>query len=484
MNAHLRRTFYLFAAAFVALIGVLAYWQVYAQESLANNPANNLQARQDTSTPRGMILAGDGETVLAESKPRETGSGTVYDRGYPQGPLFSNVVGYWSVKYGKTGVESGENSELSSNAGDPATLDELLNEMTGGPEAGNNIELTLDPKLQRLAYDSIASSNTGRGSVVALDPKTGDILAMVSYPSYDPNDIEDRFQEIQNDPNQPLLNRATQGLYPPGSTFKVISTAAGLKAGVSPTDEFFDPGYYDLPGYRVINYQRKAYGKVTFAEALAFSVNVIFAKIALNEVGPELLAETAKSFGYGDSYEDFPLPVSASSLGEPPEQWTTGTTAQLAFGQGPALSNVFEMGLATAAIANGGEMMEPRVVKEIRSPDGVLLEKRTSSVRKRVVDRETAETINTMMQGVITTGGLTQAEVPGVKVAAKTGTAEAPPREPHSWFVAFAPADDPEIAVAVMVENGGEIGPQGEADTPAIPIVQDLLEAYLAGRKK
>ena len=145
MNAPLRRTFYLFAAGFIALIGMLAYWQVYARESLANNPANNLQARQDTSTPRGMILAGDGETVLAESKPRKTGSGTVYDRDYPQGPLFSNVVGYWSVKYDKTGIEAGENSNLSSRAGNPATLDELINEMTGGPEAGNNIELTLDP---------------------------------------------------------------------------------------------------------------------------------------------------------------------------------------------------------------------------------------------------------------------------------------------------------------------------------------------------
>ena len=316
---------------------------------------------------------------------------------------------------------------------------------------------------------------------MAIDPKTGEILALATCPSFDPNDIDRTFPELASAPNAPLINRATQSLYPPGSTFKVITAAAALEAGVRPTDEFFDPGNYDLPGYRVVNYQRKAHGELTFAEALAFSVNVIFAKVALKEVGPDLLAETAEAFGFDDPYDDFPLPVSASNLGRPPEKWTTGTTAQLSFGQDRASSNVFEVGLATAAVANGGEMMEPRIVREVRSPDGVILDRSSASVRNRTLDAATAGTLNSMMQGVITTGGLSQAEVSGVKVAAKTGTAEDPPREPHSWFVAFAPADDPEIAVAVMVENGGEIGPQGATDTPAIPIAQNLMESFLEG---
>ena len=353
--------------------------------------------------------------------------------------------------------------------------------MSGGPQPGNNVVLTLDPELQRIAYEDLAASPTGRGSAMAIDPKTGEILALATYPSYDPNNLDETFPELANDPAAPLLNRATQSLYPPGSTFKVITSSAALKAGVRPTDEFFDPGYLDTPGYRVVNYQRKSFGNLTFAKALVFSVNVIFAKIAIREVGPRLLYETARDYGFGDPYDDFPLPVSASDLGYPVDQWVEGNTAQIAFGQDRVSSNVFEMGLVAATVANDGVMMNPRIVREVRSPDGIILDRPAPSVRRRVLDAETAQTLNGMMQGVITNGGLTEAEVPGVKVAGKTGTAEAPPRQPHSWFVAFAPADDPEIAVAVMVENGGEIGPQGDAATPAIPIAQDLMEAYLKG---
>jgi penicillin-binding protein A len=478
VNAHVRRTFYLFVAGFVALVGMLAYWQVYARESLANNPQNGLQTQRAIETPRGLILANDNETVLAESVRRKTESGPVYDRVYPEGEAFSNVVGYWSTKYGATGIEIGQNSELSGTA-EPATLDGLINQMTGGPQPGNNVVLTLDPELQRVAYEGLAGTVTGRGSAMAVDPKTGEILALVSYPSYEPNNIDENFPQISEDPDFPLINRATQSLYPPGSTFKVITAAAALKAGVRPSDEFFDPGFLDTPGYRVVNYQGKDFGRLTFAEALAFSVNVIFAKIAIREVGPELLYETARAFGFGDPYDDFPLPVSASDLGYPVEQWVEGNTAQISFGQDRVSSNVFEMGLVAAAVANDGVMMDPRIVREIRSPDGIILDRPAPSSRRQALDAETARTLNEMMQGVITTGELVEAEVPGVEVAGKTGTAEAPPRQPHSWFVAFAPAEDPEIAVAVMVENGGEIGPQGDAATPAIPIAQDLMEAYL-----
>ena len=481
MNAHLRRSFYLFVAGFVALVCMLAYWQVYARESLANNPENGLQTQRSIQTPRGLIFAGDEETVLARSVKQRSGGTTIYDRVYPQGEVFSNVVGYWSTKYGATGIEIGQNSNLSNVAGEPETLDDLINQVSGGPQPGNNVVLTLDPELQRIAYEGLAATPTGRGSAMAIDPKTGEILALASYPSFDPNNIDENFPELAQDPETPLYNRATQSLYPPGSTFKVITSAAALKAGVRPSDEFFDPGYLDTPGYRVTNYQGKDYGELTFAEALAFSVNVIFAKIAIREVGPDRLYNTARDFGFGDPYDDFPLPVSASDLGYPPDQWAEGNTAQISFGQDRVSSNVFEMGLVAAAVANDGVMMEPRIVREVRSPDGIILDKPTPSVHRRALDTEYARTLNQMMQGVITTGELTEAEVPGVEVAGKTGTAEAPPGEPHSWFVSFAPAEDPEIAVAVMVENGGVIGPEGDAATPAIPIAQNLMEAYLKG---
>jgi peptidoglycan glycosyltransferase len=462
---------------------MLAYWQVYSREALANHPQNGFQTQRSVSTPRGLILAGDNETVLARSVQGGTKEDPLYDRVYPGGEAFSNVVGYWSTRYGATGIEIGHNTDLSSVAGEPETVDDLINRATGGPQPGNNVVLTLDPELQRLAYDRLAASPTGRGSAMAIDPKTGEILALASYPSFDPNNIDENFEEISSDPAYPLINRATQSLYPPGSTFKVITAAAALREGVRPADEFFDPGSFELTGYTVYNYQGNDYGTVTFAEALAFSVNVIFAKIAVNVLGPELLAQAAEDFGYGDAYDDFSIPVSASSLNSlPPEQWTPGTTAQTSFGQNEVSSNVFEMGLVAATVANDGVMMNPRLVREVRSPEGVILDKPSPSVRNRVLDEGIARTLNGMMQGVITTGNLTEAEIPGVKVAGKTGTAEDTPREPHSWFISFAPADDPEIAVAVMVENGGVIDAEGDAATPAIPIAQDLMEAHLRGQ--
>ena len=476
MNTQLRRTFYLFSAGFVALVGVMAYWQVYAREDLTNNPSNALQSRRAQETPRGIIFAGDGETVLARSQRAE---GNEYERIYPEGEVFANVVGYWSSRFGASGIEIGQNNNLSGT-GEPETLDELLNQFSGGPETGNNVTLTLDPELQRAAYEQLAKSNTGRGAVAAFDPQTGETLALATYPSYDPNVIVDEgFEEISDEPNNPLLDRSTQGLYPPGSTFKVITAAAALEAGVQPTDRFEDDGTYETPGYTVYNYRGKDYGEVTFAEALVFSINTVFSEIAVDRIGPERLAAMAREFGFGEDYEDYPLYVEPSDLGLPPDEWAPGNTAPISFGQDRVVSNVFEMGLVASAIANDGDMMQPRLVREVRSSDGIILDRPTPRVLNEVLPTETARTLNDMMQGVVEEGELLAAQVQGVEVAGKTGTAENPQGEPHSWFVSFAPADDPEIAVAVMVENGAAIDAEGDAATPAIPIAQDLMETYL-----
>ncbi|MDQ3927203.1 MAG: penicillin-binding transpeptidase domain-containing protein [Actinomycetota bacterium] len=474
MNAHLRRTFYLFVLGFAMLIGVLVYWQVYARESLATDPANSLQSQRAQETPRGLILAGDGKTELARSVQEDDG---LYARYYPEGPVYSHVVGYWSPRYGASGIEVAQTNNLSGT-GEPETLDELMNEIQGGPEAGNDVELTLDPELQRLAYDQLASSTTGRGAAVAINPKNGEVLALTSYPSYDPNDIDETFPELSKDPNSGLLSRATQGLYPPGSTFKVITTAAALKAGVKPTDKFKDTGTYETPGYEVYNYRGRVYGNVTFTGALANSINALFARIGYEYVGAEALGQMARDFGFGDTYEDFPLPIRPSSLGDlPPEQWYQGNVAQISFGQGPVTSNPFEMALVAATIANNGTMMEPRLVREVRSPDGAIVDKLTPRVHRNVVDKETAQTVNDMMQHVVTDVEV-DALIPGVKVAGKTGTAEAPPDQLHSWFIAFAPADDPEIAVAVIVENGQE------GYKAALPIARRMMETYLKSSGK
>ncbi len=474
MNAHVRRTFYLFVAGFVGLVVMLAYWQVYSREALANNPQNGFQTQRSISSPRGLILAGDGETVLAKSVKHHTPTGPVYDRVYPLGAPFSNVVGYWSPRYGATGIEIGNNTDLSSVAGEPQTLDDLINRATGGPQPGNNVVLTLDPGLQKLAYQELQGSSTGRGSVVALNPKTGEILAMASSPSFDPNNIDENYPKIAADPGDPLINRATQSLYPPGSVFKVITAAAALESGVSPQDTFFDSGAYKLPGYTVHNFQGEHFGKVTFTKALAYSINVVFAKIAVNIVGAKALSQMAVNFGFGDPYDDFPIPVSGSSVNSlPPGQWTTGTLAQTAFGQGEVQTNAFQMALVAAAVGNDGKLMQPRLVREVRSPDGIILDKPTPSVRRQAIPADTARTLNEMMQQVIIQGPLPEAEIPGMKVAGKTGTAESGNGEPHSWWITFAPADDPKIAMCVMIENGGR------ADRGALPIAARLMKAYL-----
>ena len=476
MNAQLRKTFYLFSFGFVMLVGVMAYWQVYAREDLTNHPSNGLQSRRSQETPRGLIFAGDGETVLAQS---ERAGGNEYRRVYPEGEVFANVVGYWSSRFGASGIEIGQNNNLSGT-GEPETLDELLNQFSGGPETGNNVTLTLDPELQRAAYEEPARSNTGRGAVAAFDPKTGETLALVTYPSYDPNVIvEEGFEQISNEPNTPLLDRSTQVTYPPGSTFKVITAAAALEAGVLPTDRFNDDGTYETPGYTVYNYRGKDYGDVTFAEALVFSINTVFSEIAVERVMPERLAAMAREFGFGYEYEDYPLYVAPSDLGRPVEEWLPGNTAPISFGQDRVVSNVFEMGLVASAIANDGDMMQPRLVREVRSSDGIILDRPTPSPLNEVLPEGTARTLNDMMQGVVVDGELVAAQIEGTAVAGKTGTAEAPPGEPHSWFISFAPADDPEIALAVMVENGGIIRENGEAETPALTIAGNLMRTYL-----
>jgi peptidoglycan glycosyltransferase len=481
LNVQLRRVFYMIAAGFVALVLTLAYWQVYSREEISNSPQNSLQAARNLESPRGLILARDGETVLADSVRQDTEEGFVYDREYPGGAAFSNLIGYSSVIYGQAGVEARMNSELTGS-GDPQTLDQLINQSSGGPQAGNNVELTIDSELQRLAYDELSQTDTGRGSLVAFEPDTGEVLALVTYPSYDPAvvDQEDGFEQLREDEDLPLINRATQSLYPPGSTFKTITAAAGLKSGLTPSSEFFDSGAYELPGFTINNYKGEQFGEVTLREALVESINVIFSKIAVEELEPQQLADMAQAFGFGDSYDDFLLPVVASTLGSDPSTWVPGNTAPISFGQEKVGANVFEMAMVAATIANDGDAMQPKLIKETRSSDGVILDSPAPEVRRgNVISEEHAGEMTSMMQSVVDDPPLGKAQIQGVEVAGKTGTAEAPPGDPHSWWISFAPADDPEIAVAAMVENGGELDVDGNADIPAVNIGTDITRAYL-----
>ena len=325
------------------------------------------------------------------------------------------MVGYWSTRYGATGIEIANNTDLSSIAGEPQTLDDLINRATGGPQPGNNVVLTLDPGLQALAYQELQGSTTGRGSIVAINPKTGEILAMATSPSFDPNDIDENYPELASDPDAPLINRATQSLYPPGSVFKVITAAAALQAGVSPEQTFFDDGSYELPGYTVHNFQGKDFGEVTFTRALAYSINVIFAKIAVRHRGGRRPGADGRELRLRRPLRGFPAARGdeqreqpAARTSGPREPWPRRPSARAR-----CRSNSFQMALVTAAIANDGRMVEPRLVREVRSPDGIILDKPTASIRTRSIPPDTARTLNEMMQQVIIQGGLTEAEIRG-----------------------------------------------------------------------
>jgi penicillin-binding protein A len=462
VDKSIRKLFYFFVALFVGLILMLTYVQVWAAPSLKVNAANTRAVEDEMKIQRGLILSADGQQLATNRQ-----EGQYYLRQYPFDDLVEPWLGYNNLRYGRAGIERVYNEELTGQAG-LLGVTSSWSAILGQPKRGADLKLTIQMKVQQAAAKALGNR---KGAVVALDPRTGAILAMVSYPRYDPNDLTAEWKDLVSDPDTPLLNRAISGLYPPGSVFKIIVGSAAIQTGtVTPQTKFTDSGSVILGGYEINNYGDKAYGDHTFQQAFASSINTTFAKVGV-QMGADTLASYADAFGFG---KPFPWRLGGAKSRFPdPASMDTAQLAQASIGQGGVLSTPLLMGLAAAAVANQGTIMKPYIVDQVVSYNGAIVDKTSPSAWLHPITPATAATMRDMMIQVVRNGTGTAAAVSGVQVAGKTGTAEVAGAEPHAWFAGFAPAGDPQVAVVVLVENAGSGG------SVAAPIAKQVIQAAL-----
>ena len=483
MNDQIRKLALVGTTLIVVLVVATTYWQAWAAGDLADRQDNQIQRVAQFTIERGEIIGSAGRP-LAKNRRQKIGGRTFYFRGYPQGGLATHVVGYSTQSRARAGLERSLNDYLT---GSNANLGAVLDKLTGSTVTGNSLRLTLNLEAQRTAIDALA----GRcGSVVALDARTGKLLVMANFPSYNPNLIEENYASIARiqapcRPVAPLINRATNGLYAPGSIFKVVTAAAALDSGKYTADsEFTDPGYCEVYGKRVSNYDTtRPFGELDLRDALKYSVNSVFCNIG-KDLGSKELVEYAKRFGF---YSTPPLETPAnerapSGLYEgtelfDPEQDTDVDPGRFAFGQERLLVTPLQMAMVAGAIANDGVVMRPYVVDRILAPDGAIVTRARPDELSRAVEPETARAVASMMRGAVEDGTGTAARIPGLVVGGKTGTAETGVRGRNTtWFICFAGKRRPEIALAVVVEQQNSTG--GET---AAPIAREVLQA-LFGR--
>ncbi len=491
MNRQIARLALVGLALVAALIVANTYWQTWATAGLADRQDNEIQRVAQFSIKRGLIRAADG-TILATNRKKRVAGQTLYFRRYPQRGLFAHIVGYSTQSRSRAGLEASENDYLTgSNANLDTILKTTLDRIRGATVKGNDLWLTLRPGAQRLAMKELAGKC---GSVVALDPRTGALLVMASRPTYDPNLVEKNFAAINNirascRPAAPLLNRATDGLFVPGSIFKVVTSAAALDSGRFTIDSrFVDRGYCIEYGKQVKNFGDmsgpEVFGSVDFLQALEHSINAVFCEIG-KSIGAGRILRKSKQFGF---YEDPPLETPGNErspsglydhgrLFDPKKPQFQVDPGRLAFGQERMLTTPLQMAMVAAAVANHGVVMKPYVVGRITSPGGGVVRRTHPDKYQRAMKTSTAADLTRMMEAVVTGGTGTAAQIPGIPVAGKTGTAETAGTLNTTWFIAFAPANRPRVAVAVVLENQ-----TGAGGTTAAPIARALMQALLAGR--
>ena len=493
MNRQIAQLSILALAMIAALIVGTTYWQTWAAAGLADRQDNAIKLVAQFSIKRGLIRAADGE-ILATNRKRKTKSGqTVYFRRYPQGGLFAHAVGYSTVSRARTGLEASENDYLTgSNTNLKTILDKTLTQLRGATIKGNNLWLTLKPRAQRVAMAQLAGQC---GAAVALDTRTGAVQVMASQPTFNPNLVESNFNSILRAgapcrPASRLENRATAGLFTPGSSFKVVTSAAALDSGRYTIDSSFnDPGYCIEYGKQVHNFADQGrveqFGTVSFLTALEHSINAVFCDIG-KAIGARSVLNAAKRFGF---YKDPPLETPSNErspsglfdhgkLFDPKHPETAVDPGRLAFGQERMLVTPLQMAMVAAGVANNGVVMRPYLVQRVTAPDGSVVTRTKPHKYKRAMKASTAAALNQMMQAVVTGGTGTAAQIPGVKVAGKTGTAETGGPLNTTWFIEFAPADHPRYAVAVVLQNQ-----TGAGGTTAAPIAKTITESLLSGRR-
>jgi peptidoglycan glycosyltransferase len=482
MNRQIVQVFGLFVVLFAVLVGFTSYWSVLDAEGLADNPDNRRGLIAEQKVPRGLILARDGRTVLARSVPNGRGENRVYTRIYPTRGTFSQPIGYSYITNGRRSLELSRNDDL---AGEEDEFESIFSGIEGRDREGLDVVTNLDVAGTQAAVAGLAGR---KGAVVAIEPKTGKVRVMVSIPEYDPNLIPSDFGRLNADPNKPLLNRTTQELYPPGSTFKVVTATAALDSGeIDPETVIDGSSPRDVSGTPLENAGGASFGPISFTDALTNSVNTVFAQVG-ERVGPATLVEYMKRYGFFEDpqldYPDFQM-VPSGIRREGTEYVEDGfDVGRVAIGQGGLEGAIettpLQMALVAATVANGGRLMKPRLTDRIVRPDGRVAERVEPDLQSKVMEPETAKELTVMMSRVVEEGTGTAGALAGITVAGKTGTAEVGANREFTqpWFIAFAPVDDPQMAIAVTLERQ----PAGSAGgTVAAPIAKSVLEAMLGG---
>jgi len=495
MNRAIRRIALILGVAFAALIAQLTWIQVFSAEKLAENPANRRLLIKEYSIRRGAMVAGS-DVVVAES--RKTPDKLKYLRVYPQKTLFAQISGYYSILYGRYLAEQTYNDYLIG-AGPQDRFAAIADDLLGRDRTGDSLILTLDPVLQKVARDALGGQ---KGAAVALDPETGEILAMYANPTYDPNPLSSHnlatatkaWTKLNADPLKPLISRATQERYPPGSTFKVIVTAAALEDGIRPSTTYPNPRALKLPltNKTLPNFGGGACaggGRISMAQALRVSCNTTFAQIGM-QLGPDKLNTMAEKFGFGAAPKGFDLPavpscfVAIAGQGCEAADRNKPQTALSSIGQQDVRATPLQMAVIAATVANLGRVPQPHVVREIRDPSGKVVKRILLPSSDPIYSDNTASTLRDLMIQVVDRGTGRPAAVASLRgeMGGKTGTAQTgvPNEPPHVWFIAFAPG----IAVAVVVENGGDLADAATGGKVAGPVARALIEAKLKQDRK
>ncbi|HUA75789.1 MAG TPA: penicillin-binding protein 2 [Solirubrobacteraceae bacterium] len=481
MNQPIVRLFGLVAAMFALLLAFTSRWTIFEAGSLRDNPLNARSLLEQQRIDRGEILAANGK-VLARSvrSAASRSSEAIYARTYPSGEEFAHAVGYYYIDLGRTGLENYRNATLSGQSG--TNLQSILDQLQGKRKQGDDVYTTLDPAAQQVANSALDGHE---GAVVALEPGTGAVKVMASSPGYDPNALRSTrsYERLaKGAQGKPLVNRATQFGYAPGSTFKVVTATAAIDSGRY-TDESTVDGRNDVPvsGVPLQNDDNENFGQITLTEALAKSVNTVWAQVA-EHVGKRTLARYMRRFGFDAKPQlDYPATEMSSSGEYSHGRLLAPTSSQvdvgrMGIGQDKLEVTPLQMAEVAAAVGNGGRLMRPHMTARIVDPDGRTVKRISPQLQSVVMKPSTAAAVRSMMEAVVNEGTGTSAQIPGVQVAGKTGTAETQIGTAinNVWFIAFAPAAHPKVAIAVTLK-----GVPGQGAAFAAPIAREVIQRLL-----
>ena len=481
MNQPIVRLFGLVVAMFALLLAFTSRWTIFEASSLRENPLNARSLLEQQRVARGEILAANGRVLARSARSRSSHAAeAIYTRTYPLGSEFAHAVGYYYIDRGRTGLERYRNPALSGQSS--SNLQSILDQLQGKRKQGDEVYTTLDPGAQQVAN---AALDGHEGAVVALDPRTGAVKVLASSPSYDPNAVRSSrsYERLAKDARgKPLVNRATQFGYAPGSTFKVVTATAAIDSGKY-TPESAVSGRNDvlISGVPLQNDDNESFGAITLTEALAKSVNTVWAQVA-EHVGKDTMARYMRRFGFNRKPQlDYPAEEMSSSGQYGQGRLLAPTSAQvdvgrMGIGQDKLAVTPLQMAEVAAAVANGGRLMQPHMTARIVDPDGRTVKRISPHVQSVVMRPSTAAAVRQMMEAVVNEGTGTSAQIPGVQVAGKTGTAETQIGTAinNVWFIAFAPAANPKVAIAVTLK-----GVPGQGAAFAAPVAREVIERLL-----